>query len=308
MNLDSDRLIAFRAVVRAGGFSRAAATLHKTQPAISQAVRALEEDVGEKLLLRLGRGVRLTAAGKILLEHLEESFRALDRARDRLAARREIEEGELTIGTSDTNACYVLPPVLEAFRERYPGVELRLSNRTSPATEAQVLAHEVDLGFVTLPTRAEGLVAERMVTREDVALFAPDHPLAGRKRVRFEELLAYPLLLLDRGARTRAFIDERIARCEGRAHIAMELASIEVVKRLVALGFGVSVVPRIAVEAELASGTLCAASVLARSEVRSLGFVTRKNAQLSPAGEAFVRIAREILRQRAEDGRAGRPL
>jgi len=309
MNLDSERLAAFRAVARRGGFSRAAAALHKTQPAISQAVRALEEDVGEELLVRLGRGVRLTAAGAILLEHVEESFAALDRARARLAARRDLEAGELALGTSDTNACYVLPPVLEAFRKRYPGVELRLSNRPSAATEAQVLAHEVDLGFVTLPAQREGLDVERMVTREDVAIFAPDHPLARRKRIRFHELLRHPLLLLDRGARTRAFLDEQIVRAAAVAsvrppiRVAMELASIEVVKRLVALGFGVSVVPRIAVAAELAAGTLCAAGVFPRAQARSLGVVTRRNARLSLAGQAFLAIMREVLRGPREPGR-----
>lgn len=299
MNLDSDKLAAFRAVARTGGFSRAGEALHKTQPAISQAVRSLEEEVGEKLFVRLGRGVRLTPAGEILLEHVEESFAALARARVRLEARRELRDGALTIGTSDTNACYVLPPVLEAFRARYPGVEVRLSNRPSPATEAQVLAHEVDLGFVTLPADAAGLATERMATREDVAIFAPDHPLAHRKRLRFPELLAFPLLLLDRGSRTRAFIDERIRRCSAPVDVAMELASIEVIKRLVALGFGVSVVPRIAVETELASGLLCAAPVLPRGEARILGFVMAESEPLSREGQAFVAIAREVLGQRS---------
>jgi DNA-binding transcriptional LysR family regulator len=295
MNLDSDRLAAFRAVARTGGFSRAAVQLHKTQPAISQAIRALEEDVGERLFVRLGRGSRLTQAGEILLEHVEESFAALARARSRLESRRDLTDGELRIGTSDTNACYVLPPVLAAFRERYPGVELRLSNRPSPATEAQVLGHEVDLGFVTLPASSAGLVAEEMVVREDVAIFAPGHPLARRRRVRFEELLEHPLLLLDTGARTRALIDARLAEFPGRARIAMELASIEVVKRLVALEFGVSVVPRIAVEAEIDAGSLHAASVFPRADARRLGVIYASSAPLSLAGNKFIEIARGVL-------------
>jgi DNA-binding transcriptional LysR family regulator len=295
MNLDSERLAAFQAVARSGGFSRAARLLHKTQPAISQAIRALEEDVGERLFVRTGRGSRLTAAGEVLLEHVEESFAALARGQARLEARRTLVEGELVIGTSDTNACYVLPPVLAAFRERYPGVEVRLSNRPSPVTEEQVLAHDVDLGFVTLPAASAGLSTERMVVREDVAIFAPGHALARRKRIRFEELLDSPLLLLDRGARTRAFIDERLKAHPGRAHVAMELASIEVVKRLVALGFGVSVVPRIAVEAEVEAGSLFAASVFPRSEARALGVIHASSAPLSRAGSKFVEIAREVL-------------
>ncbi len=296
MDLDSERLAAFRAVAREGGFSRAARVVHKTQPAVSQAIRALEDAVGERLFLRLGRTTLLTPAGRILLEHVDESFAALDRARARLSALHELETGELVIGTSDTNACYVLPPVLAAFRARHPGVEVRISNRPSPSTEAQVLAHEVDIGFVTLPAGSDRLVAEPLARREDVAIFPPDHPLAGRKRVRFAQLLDSPLLLLDTGSRTRAFIDERLRAEPARHRVAMELASIEVVKRLVALGFGVSVVPRIAVAAEVAAGTLASASVFSRAQARSLGVVYARTAPLSRAAEVFVEMAREILR------------
>jgi DNA-binding transcriptional LysR family regulator len=263
---------------------------------VSQAIRALEDAVEERLFLRLGRTIELTAAGRILLEHVDESFAALDRARARLSALHELETGELVIGTSDTNACYVLPPVLAAFRARHPGVEVRISNRPSPGTEAQVLAHEVDVGFVTLPAGSDKLVAEPLARREDVAIFAPDHPLAGRKRIRLAQLLDSPLLLLDTGSRTRSFIDERLAAERARPRLAMELASIEVVKRLVALGFGVSVVPRIAVEAEVAAGTLASAAVFTRAQARSLGVVYARTAPLSRAAEVFVEMARGILR------------
>ncbi len=295
MDLDSERLRTFRAVARAGGFSRAAAQLHKTQPAVSQSVRALEDDVGEPLFHRLARRVRLTPAGEILLEHAEQSFAVLDVARRRLQALGSLEAGELVIGTSDTNACYVLPPVLAAFRRAYPGIEVRISNRPSPATERQVEAREVDVGFVTLPAESPKLAAEPLLVREDVAIFAPDHRLAGRSRVRFEDLVREPLLLLDRGSRTRSLIDGHLAASGRAPRIAMELASIEVVKRLVALGFGVSVVPRIAVEAELEAGSLAWASVFPRAEARSLGVVFPRNAPLSRAAERFVEMARELL-------------
>ncbi len=296
MDLDSDRLRVLQAVARTGGFSRAAEQLHRTQPAVSQAIRALEEDVGEPLLLRLGRTVKLTAAGEVLVEQTERAFAELDVARERLQALRDLTTGELVIGTSDTNACYVLPPVLAAYRARYPGVELRISNRPSPATEAQVLDREVDVGFVTLPATDPRLVAEPLTVREDVAIFAPEHPLAGRSRVRFESLLAHPLVLLDSGSRTRSWIDESLAATSRDYQVAMELASIEVVKRLVALGFGVSVVPRIAVEEEVAAGTLVAARLLGSADrARRLGVVYPRNGALSRAASAFVELARELL-------------
>lgn len=295
MDLDSARLRVFAAVARAGGFSRAAARLHRTQPAVSQAIRALEDDVGEPLLVRLGRGVKLTAAGEVLLEHAERSFAVLDAARERLQALQSLEAGELAIGTSDTNACYVLPPVLGAFRARYPGVELRISNRPSPITEQQVMARDVDLGFVTLPPGSNRLVAEALMVREDVAILPPAHRLAGRKRIRVAELRDEPWLLLDRGSRTRAWIDARLAGGPGGVRVAMELASIEAIKRLVALGFGISVVPRIAVAAEVASGALACASIFPRREARQLGVVRPRGVPLGRAAAAFLSLARELL-------------
>ena len=296
MDLDSDRLRAFHAVARAGGFSRAASRLHRSQPAISQAVRALEDDVGEPLFLRLGRRVQLTAAGEILLEQTERAFAALDVARERLASLRDLAQGELVIGTSDTNACYLLPPVLAAFRDRYPGVELRISNRPSPATEAQVMEREVDLGFVMLPASDPRLAEEALMVREEVAIFAPQHRLAGRRRVRLETLLGEPLLLLDQGSRTRSWIDEAFAERSEPPRVAMELASIEVIKRLVALGFGVSVVPRIAVAEELRSGVLAAAALpRAFGQARHVGVVYPRRGVLSRAAAAFVALARERL-------------
>jgi DNA-binding transcriptional LysR family regulator len=296
MDLDSDRLRAFRAVARCGGFSRAAGVLHRSQPAVSQAVKALEEDVGEALFQRLGRRVQLTRAGEILLEQAEQAFAALDVARERLEALRDLEQGELVIGTSDTNACYLLPPVLAAFRERHPGIEVRISNRPSPATEIQVLEREVDLGVVTLPAGDPRLAQEPLLVREEVAIFAPSHGLAGRSRVRLETLLAEPLLLLDRGSRTRSWIDEALAAGAAAPRVGMELASIEVVKRLVGLGFGVSVVPRIAVEEELAAGRLAAASLpRALARTRRVGIVVPRTGEPSRAASAFIALARERL-------------
>ena len=295
--MDMERLSAFRAVAREQSFSRAGARLFKTQPAVSQAVRSLEEELGQRLFVR-GRRSVLTPAGRVLLEHVEQAFDALERGRARLEALGELREGELAIGTSDTNACYVLPPVLRAFRARHPGVELRISNRPSPAAAEQVAAREVDVGFVTLPAQRAGLVSEPLVEREDVAICAPGHALASRRRVDLDTLLRHPLLLLDRGSSTRSFIDARLRAGGGDVHVAMELGSIEVIKALVALDFGVSIVPRIAVLAEVAAGSLHALRVFRRAEWRSLGVIYPARGPLARAAEVFVELARALLRPR----------
>jgi DNA-binding transcriptional LysR family regulator len=258
-------------------------------------VRALEEEVGERLFLRLGRETLLTQAGKLFLEHVEESFDALDRGMARIGGLGELREGHLTVCTSDTTACYVLPNVLQEFSRRYPGVEVRISNRPSPVAVGQVAARQADIGVVTLPVTHPSLTVEPLVLREDVAICPPKHPLAGRKRIALPRLLEHPLLLLDRGSNTRAFIDKQIAESGISPHIAMELGSIEVINRLVQLGFGVSIVPRVAVDGPVSRGILHTLRVFDKRDCRVLGIIHPASGIANPAGRVFVDMLRKRI-------------
>ncbi len=221
--MDFERLKAFQAVAKEKSFSKAAERIYKTQPAVSQAIRCLETELGVRLFLRLGRTVELTQAGAVLVEYARQAFQALEQARERVKALKGLEEGKLIIGTSDTTACYVLPPALRIFRRRYPGIEIIISNRPSPVTLQHVLSHEVDLGIVTLPVSHSGVEVMELLVREDVVICSPRHPLSARKRMRIKQLAGHPLLLLDRGSSTRNFIDECFAREGVAPDVAMEL-------------------------------------------------------------------------------------
>jgi len=298
--LDSERLFAFATVAREKGFSRAARVLGKTQSAVSQAVMLLERDVGLSLFVRDGRATRLTEAGRELLEHAERVFSEMEAARQRISALGELRAGTLAIGTSDTLACHLLPPVFRAFRKRLPGIELKLENRPSPETARAVLERRVDLGVVVLPVQdigggsrgsAEKLQITPLVPHLDAVICLPSHPLARRKKVRASDLAGEPLLLLDRTTGTRAYLDAAFERARVRPHVTMEMSSVEVLKRLVELGFGVSIVPAIAVKAEIAKATLAAIQFSSGGPRRTIGVVTPKNTVQSPAAAAFVETA-----------------
>jgi DNA-binding transcriptional LysR family regulator len=297
--MDSDRMAVFRAVARCGGFTAAGAALHRTQPAISHAIRGLEEEIGSALFVRLGRRVRLTEAGEILLEHVDVAMASIEVARARIAELQSVDAGSLRIGCSDTTACYVLPPVLEAFCAAHPRVEVRVSNDPSAAILERVAEGEVDIGLVSMPVERRGVVISRLCEREDVAIFSPDHPLAVRKRLRLADLLQYPLLLLDRASTSRHWIDARIAEAGVAPQIAMELASLEVVKRFVGLGFGVSVVPAVSVERDVEAGVLAMRRVFTRAQRRRLGVAHADRGPLAPAAVAFLALARSHLREGA---------
>jgi DNA-binding transcriptional LysR family regulator len=297
--LDFERLKAFRAVAVERNFSRGARRIFRTQPAVSQSVAQLERQVGQKLFERLGRTVELTPAGRVLFEHVQQAFRILEEAQGKLDALGGLKQGSLRIGASDTATCYVLPPVLRRFREKYPGVEIIIADHPSPAILQQVLAREVELGMVTLPLRHSGIVVREALEREDVVICSPRHPLAARRRLKMSDLAAYPLLLLDRGSNTRAFIDARFQAAGCVPKIAMELANIETIKQLVQLDLGISIVPRVAVEREVSGGGLCALRLFRADERRTLGFIHSKSATLSPAAQEFLRMALRELRDQS---------
>ena len=296
MALDFERLKAFRAVALEKSFSRGARRIFRTQPAVSQSIAQLERQVGQKLFERLGRTVELTPAGQVLFEHVQQAFRILEEAQGKLDALGDLKRGSLRIGASDTTTCYVLPPVLRRFREQYPGVEIIIANRPSPAILQQVLAREVELGIVTLPLRHSGIVVREALGRENVVICSPRHPLACRRQLKMSDLATCPLLLLDRGSNTRTFIDGRFHAAGVVPKIAMELASIDAIKQLVQLDLGISIVPRVAVEREVSRGDLCALRLFSAGERRTLGFIHSKSATLSRAAQEFLRMALRELR------------
>jgi len=312
--LASDQLAAAVAVARERSFSRAARSLGRTQSAVSQAVARLERELGERLFARDGRITEPTAAGRALLDHARRILDEMEAARSSLRALGALEQGSLVVGSSDTLAYYVLPPVLGAFRARHPGIELRLDNRPSPATAARVAAREVDVGVVSLPLPpdlqtsgrrvGERIRVEPLAPQREVVICPPGHPLAGRRRAALSALTPYPLVLLDPTTGSRAFLDAEMARAGVRPRVAMEMSSVEVVKRLVELGLGISLVPELAVRREVAMGVLVAVQVEGVSRARSIGLVTPGAGPATPAARAFAEIARGVIARRARGGGA----
>jgi DNA-binding transcriptional LysR family regulator len=298
--IDSDRLLSFAVVVKQRGFSNAARVLGKTQSAVSQAVIRLERELGQRLLIRDGRSSRPTEAGQLLFEHAERILAEMSLARDRLSGLPALRSGRLAIGTSDTLAYYVLPPILAEYRERFPGIEVRLDNRPSPATAVEVAEGRVDVGVVTLPL-PEDLESERrpvlprlsvvaLAPHPDVVVFPPEHPLARHRVVRARDLAGAPLVLLDRSTGTRAFLDAAFRAANVTPTVAMEMSSVEVLKRLVELGFGVSVVPAISVAREVEGGTLAQRPLAGATGARRIGLVLRSGSPPSRAAQAFAEL------------------
>lgn len=295
--MDFYQLRSFCEIARQGSFTRAADKLFLTQPALSLQVKALEEELGEALFERVPNRLRLTVAGELLYGHALAVLARLEVARGEISALREELRGRLVLATSDTNCTYVLPGVLQAFREKHPRVEIEIRNRMSPEVARLVLDHEADLGLATLPVRHRDLVGEELFARQEVAICPPGHPLAKKKRATLEEVLVYPLLALEQGSTSRRFLEEVCRQAGVDLHPTMDLGSIEVLKRFVEIGMGVALVPWVAVAAEEASGRLQVVVVRGLPR-RAVGLVEHRGRQRSPVVAAFV----ELLRRRVVKG------
>lgn len=297
MEITIEQINAFHAVAKYHSFSKAGQKLYRTQSAISIQIANLEETLGRKLFHRTTKIIKLTDAGEVFLRYVEDIKRLLEEAEQELIDLEEMQHGRLTISTSDTTACYRLPGILQAYKVRYPGIEIIVRNATSLKTIDSVLQNEVDLGIATLSYLKPGLEAIPLFSRFDVVICHPDHPLAGRKEVLLKDLEQYMCILLDQNCSSRRILDEacRIAKVD--LTIAMELSSIEVVKSFVSINSGISIVPDVSIREEVVMGRLASLRIKDSKhfQQRKMGVIYKKDRYLSIAAQGFLKELKENL-------------
>jgi DNA-binding transcriptional LysR family regulator len=283
----------FWTVARVGSFSAAAQELHTSQPALSRQIKALEAACGEWLFERLPRGVRLTPAGEIAFRYAERIFALADELCSALVELRDVNAGRLLLGASSTPADYLLPPVLAAYRERHPGVEVRLVAGNTTTIVEQIERHQLDIGLVgSLPPQPiEGLRFAPIAQDELVVVAAPSHPLlAHAGAVAPRDLEGATLVAREAGSATRATAERYATSIELRLTPALELGSNEAVKRAVMGGSGYAILSRHALVSELAAGHLALVAVRGWDCQRDLYLVQRTSHALTRAERAFMTL------------------
>ncbi len=280
MTLDSLRC--FCAVVDTGSFRAAAERVLRSQPAVSQQMKTLEREVGHVLLERATckmtpSGVALYARASRLLadaDALARELRDFDESRVR----------ELRLGTSDTTALYVLPPIVRQFARALPQTRLVIVNRPTEAVADQVARGELDLGIVTLPVRRAEL-EEQELFKQNLALVVPKQSAIGkRKRVNLQDLKGESFLLLDEHTRTGMLLREHFRAHSFEPQIVLDSGSFEVIKRYVAEGIGISFLPRNVISE--ADRLLTTVHVSGLPQV-TIGVIRRRGAYKTFAEKAF---------------------
>lgn len=276
------RLRYFEAVARLGNVTRAARELHIAQPSLSKQIRALESELGVALFDRVGRRVELTDAGRLLLPYARRALREIAAAREALEQRADLARGRIAIGAPPTIGARLLPQVLADFNGRHPGIELELHEAGSAPLVRQLLDGEVDLAVVPVPVADAAYV--ELFTEDLVIAVAAGHRLAGRGAVASAELADEGFIMFppSYGLRDRTLQFWREAGLAPR--VVLDGGEMATVLRLAAVGLGVALVPRLALdEGEGLVGLQVSDAQLRRT----IGVVWHPERQLSPAAEAL---------------------
>jgi DNA-binding transcriptional LysR family regulator len=287
--MEFDQLKGFFQVAKLKSFTEAAQKLYLTQPAISLQVKALEEEMGEKLFERVGRRIKLTHAGEILFRLTEDIVRKMDEIRSVMGELHSLERGRFILGASDTTSLYFIPDLIKEFRRAHPNIELLLVNRISQEVVRRVIECEVDLGIVSLPAAEPRLSVKPLIKHPMVCVVAADHPLAGRKMVRAADLAGEPMIALEKESTIRRRIDAYLSENGVQPRTVIELGSFEIIKKFVAIGLGISIIPERA--ASIGFDGIRAIPFAKNPPSIELGAIFRKDRFLAHSARAFLELA-----------------
>jgi DNA-binding transcriptional LysR family regulator len=278
----------FLAVARTGRFTAAARQHHVSQPTVSGAVAELEEEMGVRLFHR-GRQVELTAEGRTLVDYAVRVEDLLDEARERVAAGQPRPGESVRFGAIDAAVIYLLPEVLRDYVAAHPEVELAIEvGPTSRHLVDEVLANRAEFAIVSLPYEHPRLRTLPVLDDEMPLVVGRGHRLAGRRRVRVQDLAEEPLILFQPDSVSRRIVDEHVAEAGFTPRTVMEMRSPEAMRKLVEAGVGISFLPRIAVAESLAAGTLTEVPVTGLSLSRQIGLAWRQGRYFGPGVRALI--------------------
>ena len=294
--MELSQLETFLAVAEERSFSRAAQRLHRTQPAVSQVVRKLEAAVGETLLDRSARDGSLTAAGALLRDYAlrllalrREASSALDELKNR-------ERGQLQLGANEYT-CMVLLPAIDAFRREFPHVGVTVQRMLASRIPEELNLRTFELGVISFrPNPAQ--IRTIAVYGDSLAfIVGPTHPLAGAKRVSIRDLGNETFIAHNVASPLRRKVIEAFQRYRTPLRMGIELPTIEAIKRFVAMGNGVALVPHLTVARELETGGLVRVPVDELDVRRVLRLAHRRQATLSYAAKAFLHTLRTLAKE-----------
>jgi LysR family transcriptional activator of glutamate synthase operon len=285
----------FIAVAEHRHFTRAAAGLHIAQPALSQQIRRLEDELGLELLARTSRSVALTQAGELLLVRARRALAEVDGAVEDLDALKGLARGRVVVGAIQSLGPFDLPGLLAGFHAAHPGVDILLREDTTQRLIGLLSADELDLAVATIdPPPPDELAFSALYEEELVLAVRTGHPLAGRRRLTLADLPDDPFIFFRAGSGLRATTERALAAAGIEPRVRFESSELSRVRALVSRGLGVAIMPR---SETRSPGPRVAAIALGPPALkRQVGLLWRRDRRHPPAAQAFLGFAGQRAR------------
>lgn len=288
----------FKEVAEAGNITAAAQALYISQSAVSQSIKQLENDLQTRLFSRNSRGVSLTAEGQMLFEYVRTAMGLLETGESKLAQTRELQMGQLTIGASDTVTSQFLLPFLDSFHRRYPAVHIQIISGRSGKVLDLLRGGKVDIAFASRPDDP-ALEAYPCFATHSIFVAGADYPCDFEKKYTLAEIAAFPLILLERKASSRVYLEKFFLQNGLKLDPEIELGARSLLVDLAAIGFGVAGVTEEFVTKELESGRLRKLETAFTIPPRSVDMCVLKSVSQTAAAQRFSDFVKSSIAQKA---------
>ena len=290
--MDINHLEVFLAVAQERSFSRAAESLHRTQPAVSQAIRRLESELGESLFDRSSKDGTLTAAGRVLLDFSQQMLNLRHHAQSAIRELRDLQRGKLSLGANEYTVNSLLP-LIPVFRARHPHIKIEIKRSLASRIPGEIIGRDVEIGVISFKPNDTALKSISVGVDELALVVSPNHPLAQKQIISVRELGAESFIAHNVPSPYREKVIKTFAQARTPLNISMEMPTLESIKRLVEQGLGIALIPRLSAQIEIDRKQLTGLVVREMKFERRLHLIYRRGATLSHAAKAFLRVARD---------------
>jgi len=292
--MDLRQLEILRAVADSGSFTSAGQQLHLSQSAVSRQILLLEEELNEQLFLRIGRQIRITPAGSTLLSLSRRLFEDIDQTRASILEHQQTVSGTIRLVGGMTVCLYVFPALLKEFRRDHPAVDVKVTATSTPRLIRQLRSGNADLGLVTLPVDDPNLITVPVMSEELLLVTAPQHPLARRRTIAPKDLIGQPFVLFETGSSTRRTIEAFFVKEQIAPKVVTETENVEIIKALVRIGMGVTIIPYQSVAREVRAGYLFCARIAGQQLVRETGWVHLRSNRVPRVVQEMMRTFEQV--------------
>lgn len=287
----------FKEVAEAGNITAAAQTLFISQSAVSQSIKQLEAELQTRLFARNSRGVTLTADGRMLYEYVRSAMGLLETGEEKLSQSRDLQMGHLTIGASDTVTSQFLLPYLDRFHRQYPAIHIQIISGRSHKVLGLLQSGKVDIAFASTPQEGASLETFPCLATHSIFVAGAEYPCDFDHVYTLEEIARFPLILLERKASSRLYLEKYFLQNGLHLNPEIELGARSLLVDLAAIGFGVAGVTEEFVRRELESGRLRKLRTSFDIPPRSVDLCVLRDVPLTSAAHRFSDFIRENLRR-----------